>query len=267
MARMRVDGKGRKRGVLRGCRKVAPFLFGGAKAGTREGKRGREESCPVGRGFHEGRRALLPTLDFAMPPAGGRGVRGYTRLLRRQSCVVAHARLRYVSDGQGACALRSPSVRLALCARLTAAAKRRPLASPRSGGRCPPGPPNISCAASSRRQLPFGAGRLRVICRRCRQCAQNSRWPGKAAVPVSTDILHRIPAPPASLRRKAPSGDLATGMRCAQGSRWDDEARGSTLTRCDAYTAVKARRHALLRSKRGRPHDTREYSRMLVPVD
>ena len=87
----------------------------------------------------------------------------------------------------------------------------------------------VSCAASLWRQLPFGAKRLRVICRLCRQCAQSTRKSGKASVPLTTDILHRIPAPPASLRRKAPPGDLATGMRCAQGSRWHDEARGTTF--------------------------------------
>ncbi len=58
--------------MLRGCRKVAPFLFGGAKAGEQGvGRFGEgERSCAVAPGFYEGSRALFPTLDFVMPPAG-----------------------------------------------------------------------------------------------------------------------------------------------------------------------------------------------------
>jgi hypothetical protein len=56
--------------IDRGCRKVVPFVWWRQGGGNREGKRGREESCPVGCGFYEDSRALLIALDFVMPPAG-----------------------------------------------------------------------------------------------------------------------------------------------------------------------------------------------------
>ncbi len=78
-----------------------------------------------------------------MPPAGGWVVHGCTRLLRRHSSVIEHARFRYASGGQGAM-------------------KRWPLASPRSRGASPPLDPQRcmrgvpSAAASLRRKAPPG---------------------------------------------------------------------------------------------------------------
>jgi len=95
---------------------------------------------------------------------------------------------------------------------------------PRVPGAPPLGTPCRHARRSCGRQLPCGAGRLRVICRRERQYAHGSRRHGGARVPVPQASCTAFPAgqlPSA----KAPSGDLPGGMRCARCSRRLGDAR------------------------------------------
>ena len=166
------------------------------------------------------------------------GVRGYTRLLRRQVCPVEHPRFRYASGGQGAM-------------------KRWPLASPRSRGASPPLDPQrfmrgVPVASASLRrkappgdlppvtpmrtklslawqsegafiyrrpaphsiagQLPCGAGAPWAICPAECVCAWNSRWHGNAGVPLPPLLLRRASAMPELPPRK--SSAAISGCGC-----------------------------------------------------
>gem|GEM_PF-5893398 len=135
------------------------------------------------------RRPLRP-FDHARFRYGsdgcGGGVRSCVRPLRRPLRPFDHARFRYGSDGCG------------------------------GGVR--------SCVRPLRRPLrPFDHARFRYVsdgqgaAERRPLASPRSRG---ASPPLDPQrILHRIPSPPASLRRRTPSGDLATGTRCARISR------------------------------------------------
>ncbi len=205
------------------CTKVAQDARGSG-VGAIGGGGGRGEGvrlCHIGRGLYEGSCALLATRDFVMSPTG-KGPLSDGPLHPRAPGGVAPL----VPPSSSCTAFLPPPASL----RRWRASGDLP-----TGMRCAPTSrrhgvarvplQHVSCAASPRRQLPFGAKRLRAICHRCRRCARNSRHLDEACVPLRRVSCTAFLSSPASLRRRAPLGDLATGMRCAPTSRRHGVAR------------------------------------------
>ncbi len=168
-----------------------------------------------------------------------------TRLLRRPLRPSDHPRFRYVSDGQGAI-------------------ERWPLASPRSRGSAPWNP-GLSCTAFLRRQLPFGAKRLRVIWRR--ECDV------RESLAVSVLLGCSQPHPPLRrmCRRQSPASHASTHITFSLGgilllaTDWRHILHAKYNTRADCARSRRSPPEALRRRKLRRCGCTADLATVKAP--